>query len=309
VRILVTGACGFVGRHVVNELMGAGHAPLAMDVIQPIGSPIPTDVHVGDLRNVSVLKKMVSDLAPDACVHLAGIAFVPMGWIDPELVFSVNLLGTINLLEAFRVGAPRARLLIVSSAEVYGCDPDLHVLTENAPLRPINLYAVSKMAADLSSLLYASRYGMQVMTARPGNHIGPGQSPHFVTAAFAEQLVKIAKHQTEPMLKVGNLECERDFTDVRDVARAYRLIVESGRAGEAYNISSEKWVKISAILDELCRLTGVRPELIVDPQRYRSFEAHPQMDSSKIRKEVGWAPRIDLSTTLKDVLADIERRI
>ena len=183
---------------------------------------------------------MVSELAPDACIHLAGIAFVPLGWTDPELVFSVNLLGTINVLEAFRLGAPKARLLIVTSAEIYGRVPGSHAFAEDAPLTPDNLYAVSKMAADLSSLLYARRYGMHVMTARPGNHIGPGQSPRFVTSAFAEQIVKIARKQTEPVLKVGNLECERDFTDVRDVARAYRLIAEGGRAGEAYNISSEK---------------------------------------------------------------------
>jgi GDP-4-dehydro-6-deoxy-D-mannose reductase len=309
VRILVTGACGFVGRHVVSELIRAGHTPLAFDAAQPAGPPLPADVHIGDLRNASVLGKVVSELAPDACIHLAGIAFVPTGWSDPELVFSVNLLGTINVLEAFHVGAPRARMLIVTSAEVYGRVPGNHAFAEDAPLTPDNLYAVSKMAADLSSLLYARRYGMHVMTARPGNHIGPGQSPHFVTSAFAEQIGKIVKKQAEPVLKVGNLECERDFTDVRDVARAYRLIAEGGHPGEAYNISSEKLVKISAVLDELCLLAGVSPEIIVDPDRYRPLDARPRIDSSKIRKELGWEPQIELSTTLRDVLASMERRI
>ena len=308
-RILVTGACGFVGRHVVNELIRAGHTPLAFDAVKPAEPPLPADVHIGDLRDAPVLRKVVSELAPDACIHLAGIAFVPMGWIDPELVFSVNLLGTINVLEAFHAAAPKARMLIVTSAEVYGRVPGSHAFTEDALLMPDNLYAVSKMAADLSSLLYARRYGVHIMTARPGNHIGPGQSPHFVTSAFAEQIVKIAKKQAEPVLKVGNLECERDFTDVRDVARAYRLIVEGGHAGKAYNISSEKLVKISAVLDELCRLAGVSPEIVVDPDLYRPLDARPRIDSSRVRKELGWEPQIELSTTLGDVLADIERRI
>ena len=192
-RILVTGACGFVGRHVVSELIRAGHTPLAFDAVKPAEPPLPADVHIGDLRDAPVLRRVVSELAPDACIHLAGIAFVPMGWTDPELVFSVNLLGTINVLEAFHATAPKARMLIVTSAEVYGRVPGSHAFTEDAPLMPDNLYAVSKMAADLSSLLYARRYGVHIMTARPGNHIGPGQSPHFVTSAFAEQIVKIAK--------------------------------------------------------------------------------------------------------------------
>ena len=308
-RILVTGACGFVGRHVVSELIHAGHTPFAFDAAQPSGPLLPVDVHIGDLRDVAVLRKVVSELAPDACIHLAGIAFVPVGWIDPELLFSVNLLGTINVLDAFRVGAPKARILIVTSAEVYGRVLGNHAFAEDAPLTPDNLYAVSKMAADLSSLLYARRYGMHVMTARPSNHSGPGQSPRFVISAFAEQIVKIVKKQAKPILKVGNLECERDFTDVRDVARAYRMITEGGHMGKSYNISSEKLVKISAILDELCRLAGVSPEIIVDPDRYRPLDARPRIDSSRVRKELGWEPQIELSTTLRDVLTDIERRI
>ena len=309
-RILVTGACGFVGRHVVSELSRAGHAPLAFDAVQPTKeSPLPINVCIGDLRDASLLRKTVFELKPDACIHLAGVAFVPMGWIDPELVFSVNLLGAINVLEAFHLGAPEARLLVVTSAEVYGRIPAAHAFTEDAPLTPDNLYAVSKMSADFSALLYARHYGMQIMTARPGNHIGPGQSPRFVTSAFAEQLVKIAKQQANPILKVGNLQCERDFTDVRDVARAYRLIVEGGRPGQAYNISTGKPVKISDILDELCRLAGVAPKIVVDLDRYRSLEVRPRIDSSKIRKELGWEPQIELSTTLSDVLASVERRI
>lgn len=308
-RILVTGACGFVGRHVVNELIRAGHTPLAFDTVKPVEKPLPADMRIGDLRDAPFLKRMVSELVPDACIHLAGIAFVPLGWTNPELVFSVNLLGTINLLEAFHAAAPKVRILIVTSAEVYGRVPGSHAFTEDAPLTPDNLYAVSKMAADLSSLLYARHYGTHIMTARPGNHIGPGQSPHFVTSAFAGQIVKIAKKKAKPVLNVGNLECERDFTDVRDVAHAYRLIVEGGQTGKAYNVSSEKPVKVSAVLYELCRLAGVSPEIVVDPELYRPLDARPRIDSARIRKDLGWKPQIELSTTLGDVLADLDRQI
>ena len=308
-RILVTGACGFVGRHVLDELMRAGHTPLACDAVKPAAAhPLPVEVHTVDLRDAPALKKLVAELAPDACIHLAGIAFVPMGWIDPELVFSVNLLGTINLLQAFHSAAATARMLVVTSAEVYGRVPGTHPFSEDAPLTPDNLYAVSKMAADLSALLYARRYGVHIMTARPGNHIGPGQSSHFVTSAFAQQIVNIARKKADPVLKVGNLECERDFTDVRDVAHAYRLIIEGGHTGKAYNVSSEKLVKISVILDELCRLAGVSPEIVVDPDLYRPLDARPRLDASRVRKELGWEPRIGLSETLADVLADIERQ-
>ena len=307
-RILVTGACGFVGRHVVNELIRAGHTPIAFDAVKPI-EPLPSpDLHVGDLRDETSLKKIVKEVTPDACIHLAGIAFIPQGWTDPQLVFSVNLLGTINVLEAFRVSAPHARLLVVTSAEVYGRHPSLHAFAEDSPLSPDNLYAVSKIAADQSALLYAHRYGMHIMTARPSNHIGPGQSPHFVTSAFAGQIVKIALKKAEPVLKVGNLECERDFTDVRDVAHAYRLIIEGGHAGEAYNVSSEKLVRITTVLNELCRLRGVSPEIVVDPARYRPLDVRPRIDSTRLRQELGWNPERDLSTTLRDVLTDIERR-
>ncbi len=287
-RILVTGAGGFVGRHVVHELAQASHVPIAFDLQRCPHTP-PENTYVGDLRDAEAVRDLIGQVHPDACIHLGGIAFVPMGWTDPDLVFSSNLTGTINLIEALRHGSPGSHVLVVTSAEVYGRMPAEKPLDEDAPLQPDNLYAVSKIAADLTTLLYARRFAMPAMTARPENHIGPGQSPRFVASGFAEQLAQIARNEAEPVLHVGNLDNERDFTDVRDVARAYRLIVEKGRAGHAYNIASGHTVKIRSILEQLCAIAGVQPRIEVDPTRFRPTDAPPRQLPDPTRSRLGAA--------------------
>jgi len=308
VRVLVTGGGGFAGRHVMKDLSAAGHTPICFD-LKPPENPESVQTITGDLRDADKLQKTLRDLRPDACIHLGGIAFVPMGWTDPKLVFSINLIGTINILEACRLASPETRLLVVTSAEAYGREARDHALKEDDPMLPSNPYAISKMSADLTALLYARRYAMPVMTARPGNHIGPGQSEHFVATAFAEQLIRIALKQTEPKMKVGNLETKRDFTDVRDVVRAYRLLIEKGRIGQAYNIAEGQHVRIQRILDGLCEIAGVHPEIEIDPARYRPTDTTPSIDISKIKRDVGWKPEIPFEDTLRDVLEDCRQRL
>ncbi len=305
-RILVTGAGGFVGQHVVREFETAGHEVVAFDLAHP--KPPAKGAVTGDLRDAAAIAALVADRKPDACLHLGGVAFVPMGWSDPHLVFETNLIGTVHILEAFRAHAPSARVLVVTSAEVYGSTPYREPLREDAPMTPSNLYATSKMAADLSALLYARRYSMPVMTARPNNHIGPGQSTRFVTSAFADQLVRIELKAAEPVLRVGNLDSERDFVDVRDVVRGYRMLIEGGRAGEAYNLGSGNYHQIRFILDRLCVLSGLRPRIEVDPLLFRPTISPPPINSEKIRDHVGWKPEIPLSVTLSDILNDTRRR-
>ncbi len=305
-RVLVTGARGFVGRHVMAELARAGHAPIGADVAKP-GETLPDALLAADLRDAAGMADLVRRLQPEGCIHLGGIAFVPTGWTDPEMVFSVNAIGTVHLLEAFRRHAPDARIVAVTSAEVYGRAPAEQPLTEDAPLRPDNLYAVSKMAADLSALLYARRYGLHALTARPGNHIGPGQSGRFVAPSFAEQLLAIKAGRSEPVIRVGNLDAERDFADVRDVARAYRLLLEKGRPGTPYNVASGRFVTIRSILEELCGLAGVHPEIRVDPERYRPTDRPPGIATRRILDDAGWRPEIPLSRTLADLLAGLQR--
>lgn len=308
-KVLVTGAGGFAGRHVVADLAAAGHEPLAMD--RPgVALPSSTEQCTGDVLDREATGRLVREAQPDGCIHLAGVAFVPTGWTDPDAVFSANVLGTIRLLEAFRQHAADARVLVVTSAEIYGRSSAAgRALDEAVPLEPDNLYALSKRAADRAARMYSEHYGMPVLVARPGNHIGPGQSSRFVATGFAEQVAAIAAGRTEPVVRVGNLDSLRDFLDVRDVARAYRLLLERGRAGEAYNIASGKLVRIGDLLDELCRLAGVRPRIEVDPARYRPADVPGILDCEKIRRELGWEPAIPLSDSLRAILDDARRRL
>jgi len=299
-KILVTGALGFAGQHLARELTTNGHEVIKHDV------QYEADCYYSDLRDKDSTGKLVRRIKPDACVHLGGIAYVPMGWTDPELVYSVNLMGTLNLLEAFRQEHPSARVLVVSSSLIYKEAQAGELLDENSYMYPPDIYAISKIAADLTGLGYAERYGLNVMTARPINHIGPGQSPSFVTSSFAMQLKQIAIGGQTGIIRVGNLESKRDFLDVRDVARAYRLLIEKGSAGEAYNIASGKLIKIGDVLDNLAEIAGVTPEIEVDEELYRPTDASPCMDIGKITAATGWKPEIPLNQTLNDLYESVQ---
>jgi len=212
----------------------------------------------------------VAGAAPDAIVHLAGQAFVPLSVVDPLGTLAVNATGTAHVLEAAR--AVRARVLVVSSAEVYGIQrPERMPLDETAVLRPGNAYAASKVAAETYALAWHRSYGLDVVVARPFNHIGPGQDERFVVASFARQLADIAGG-APPLLRVGNLEAQRDFLDVRDVAAAYVLLLANGRAGEVYNICSGRPVAIREVLRQLITIARVPVEIRDDPERMRSSD-------------------------------------
>lgn len=299
-KVLITGGLGFVATHLSSELERAGHEVVKSDVRYAEGS------FYCDLRDSESTRKLIGLVAPDACIHLGGIAFVPMGWKNPELVYSVNLMGTLHLLEAFRHERPDARVLVVSSSLIYQNADAGNPLDETARIYPPDIYAISKIAADLTALGYASRYGMPVMTARPINHIGPGQSASFVTSAFARQLYEIQSGRCAPVMRVGNLMSQRDFLDVRDVVRAYRMLIEGGVAGEPYNIATGKLQTIQHVLDLLCDISGVQPELKVDPDLFRPTDSSPVMNIDKISKDVGWFPRIPLRQTLEEIYSSIE---
>jgi len=303
-RVLVTGANGFVGGHLREALRAGGHEPLCFDQVLTAHED-EQHVFVGDLREPESVRRVVAETEPDACIHLGGIAFVPMGWSNPQLVLSVNAIGTVNVLEAFRQERPNARLLVVTSSEIYGREARDHAVTETDPPRPANPYAVSKLAADEIALLYARRHGMPVMTARPHNHIGPGQSENFVVSSFAAQLARIKIGAAAPVMRVGNLDNARDFTDVRDVVEAYRILIEKGTCGQAYNIASGVSVKIGDILDQLCAIADIHPEVTHDPDRFRPTDARPALDISRIREDTDWRPNIPLARTLRDIYETI----
>jgi GDP-4-dehydro-6-deoxy-D-mannose reductase len=303
-RILVTGAGGFVGRHLIRELVRGGHRVTGFDVNAAPPVPDAADFFTGDLRDAGAVARLFADAQPDACAHLGAVSFVPAGKASPDIMLAVNIMGTVNVLDGIRTQAPGCRVLVVSTGQVYRAAPDAPPMTEEAPMAPVTVYAVSKAAADLTTLAYATQYGMHAMTARPNNHTGPGQSPPFAVAAFARQITAIARGEAKPVLRVGNLDSRRDLADVRDVARAYRLILEQGRAGQAYNISSQNSVRMGAVVEELCRLAAVKPALEVDAALYRPADESPRLDTAKLLRDTGWKPQIPFSQTLRDVLSE-----
>lgn len=303
-RVLVTGSQGFVGRHLIRELRRHNGSIGAFDLAPAGDQCAGIDYYQGDIQNRQAVEQAVQRFLPEACIHLSGLAFVPEGWINTEAIFSVNVIGTINLLEACRQHVPSARVLVISSAEVYGRQSGQRPVNEKDPFYPDNPYAISKAAADHITLLYARQYSMFAMVARPGNHIGPGQSANFVVSSFAAQLGAIAAQKGKAVIKVGNLDSKRNFTDVRDVVRAYRLLIEKGRPGEAYNIASNREISIRLILNRLCEIAGVNPVIEVAPERYRPSEPRPLLDTAKIENEIGWKPEITLETTLHDIMAE-----
>ena len=300
-KTLVTGCNGFVGRHAVRALQQAGHEVIGADLTAD-HPDIPS--HAIDLRDPDSVAHVLQQVRPDAILHLGGIAFVPLGWSQPQNVFAVNTLGTLNLLAALHRHLPAARCLIVTSAEVYGSHPAPAPLDESAPYAPDNLYGVTKAAADQAALLYAARHNLHILVARPSNHFGPGQSRDFVSASFAAQLAAIA-NGADPVLRVGNLDQARDFTDVRDVVRAYTLLLENGRAQTAYNIASGRMTTIRQILDTLCAIAGVQPSVTIAPDRFRPTDQRPTYDTTRIREHTGWQPAIPLNQTLRDLYTSL----
>lgn len=309
-RVLVTGAVGFAGQHACRELLNAGHTVIAADCIAPpAGSDLANDWVALDVCDAAACRRVIQDMEPDGCLHVAGIAFVPNADAAAEKVFQVNTAGTLHILEAAAAVSPHMRILVVTTSEVYGAlgtVGDHSILSEDIPLAPRNLYGISKAAADQTALWFAHAKEMPIMTARPSNHTGPGQRPPFVVPAFIARLLAL-RESGGGTIKVGNLESERRFLDVRDVVRAYRLILEKGHGGEAYNISTEVSTPIGKVLELLADKLAVDCETEVDPAFYRPTDATAALDMRKIREHCGWSVQYDLSSTLDAMIADLSK--
>lgn len=292
-KALVTGASGFVGPHLVAELRAHGDQVVAVDR----GGDTPVDVTDRD----AVLAVM-RDVRPDAVYHLAALSHVGESWSGAATSFRVNAEGTLNVLVAAR-DADVSRVLVVGSAEEYGAvRPGDLPLSEDAPLRPMTPYGASKVAADYLALQAYLGGGLRTIRARPFNHTGPGQSNRFLVPALARRVVD-AERAGEDKVLVGSLDPIRDITDVRDVVRAYRSLVELGKAGEVYNVCSGRGVTVREVAERLLAHARRPLELVVDENLVRKVEV-PRLvgDATRIRDDVGWRPEIDLDRTLADVL-------
>jgi GDP-4-dehydro-6-deoxy-D-mannose reductase len=293
VRALITGARGFVGPHLRAHLEASGDDVVCTD--RPDGP---------DLLDGDAMTAFICDVRPDAVYHLAGASDVGASWARPRETFRVNAEGTLNVLLAC-ADAGVGRVLAVSSADVYGkVAPHDLPLAETAELRPVTPYAASKVAADHLALQAWLGHGLEVVRVRAFNHLGPGQTNRFVAPALAE---RIARNEVDGSseVPVGNLTPRRDFTDVRDVVRAYRLLVELGEPGEAYNVCSGVDLPISGLAERLLGLAAHPMHLDPDPDLQRPVET-PVLrgDPAKIAAATGWRPQIGLDQTLSDLLAE-----
>ena len=291
-KALVTGAGGFVGKHLIQHLQESGDDVFGTDIV--FGGP--------DLSNLADLTDLFRDVSPEVIFHLAGQADVGRSWGAAPETFRANAEGTLNVLTASR-SINANRVVTVTSADIYGIvDPQDLPLSEDAPFQPVSPYSASKASADLLALQAYLGYGQEVIRIRAFNHLGPGQSDKFVCSALA---ARIAYNEINGIseLAIGNLAAERDFTDVRDVVRAYRLLAADGKSGEAYNVCSGTSVSIKAIAEKLLALSTISMELVVDPDLLRPIDL-PDLrgNPEKIRRDTGWVPKLSLEQTLSDLL-------
>jgi len=293
-RALITGGKGFVGQWLSAHLKDRGDDVAIID--------LETDVADG-----AAVRRVMSDVRPDAVYHLAAMTHVGDSWEHPSQVLRVNVLGTAEILAAARAIPELPRVLVVSSAEVYGVvGTDQLPLDEHTATLPASPYAASLLAAEAVALQAWRGYGQPVMVVRPFNHIGPGQSPNFFVPALAKRIVE-ARRAGAGSLPVGTLTTRRDFTDVRDVVVAYRRLIEAGEPGGVYNVCSGRDVAMAEVARDLLRLAGADLELVTDPALVRPVDV-PRLrgDATLLRETTGWLPVIPLATTLADVLASWE---
>jgi GDP-4-dehydro-6-deoxy-D-mannose reductase len=290
VRAFITGGGGFVGHHLGDLLRAAGDQVVSVDLEVDVADP-------------GAIRAAVAAARPEAIYHLAAMTHVGESWDFPAEVLRVNVLGTASVLAAARAEPEPPVVLVVSSAEVYGSvAPDELPIDETVPLRPLSPYAASKAAAEQLALQAWRGYGQPVIVVRPFNHIGPGQAPTFAVSALAKRIVE-AQRSGSSTVAAGTLTARRDFTDVRDVVRAYRSVVVEGTTGEIYNVCSGHDIAISEVAYRLCALAGANVELVDDPTLVRSVDL-PVLrgDYGRLAADTGWKPEIPLDDTLADVL-------
>jgi GDP-4-dehydro-6-deoxy-D-mannose reductase len=305
-RVLVTGADGFVASHLLVELSRETDWRLTGIGLKPEPSAdVPgLEYRVVDITDFEMISDYLAGVRPDAVFHLAAQPSVARSWEDPWSTYTVNLMGQVNLMESLLRLKLETSVHIACSSEEYGKVPQERMpLGEKMPLAPCSHYAVSKVTQEMLGLMYREAFDWRVLVTRSFNQAGPGQSPDFVVSSFARQVAMIEAGRSRPVMKVGNLEARRDFTDVRDTARAYRLLMEKGQPGAVYNVCSGRAPAISEMLDTLLGLTDADIEVERDPARQRPSDVPLLLgDASLIRGEIGWEPVIGLEQTLRDTL-------
>ena len=307
-RILITGGTGFVGPYLIRFLKSSDVKLIVVSADDTSIRDPEVDYCKADIRNSDDVGAVVRAANPNQIYHLAGMSSVRDSWNNPRLTFDVNVVGSFNVFEAaMRLPSP-PRILNVSTSQVYACSDT--ALTETSPLDPDSPYAATKAMAEMLTVQYKRCTSGGIITARAFNHTGPGQSPNFVLPSFAKQLAEMEAGLIPPVLKVGNIEVKRDFTDVRDVVAAYHELLNKTKTAEIYNVCSGRAVLLADVLRELQQDCSVTVKVEVDSSRLRPNETAIMLgDRGKIQRVTGWRPRIPLETTLKDLLVYWRTRI
>jgi GDP-4-dehydro-6-deoxy-D-mannose reductase len=299
-RILVTGADGFAGRHLCELLRAAGDE--VVEAHGPRATGVSSDALSIDIVDEAAVRAAVERAQPEGVIHLAAFSSVVRSHGNPGRAFAVNSLGTVNLLAAVRESAPKARVLLVSSGEVYGAVPGGARATEEQLPVPLSPFASSKWAAELSGQQFHRSYGLQVVVARPFSHLGEGQNPMLVVPSIAAQLRAIQQRKADPVLRIGNLEAVRDFCHVRDVVAAYRLLLTAGAVGQTYNVCSGMGRTIRAVMEEMVALSGLSVLVEQDPALLRPADIPSLVGAPHKLLALGWEPKHTVTDALREVL-------
>jgi len=300
-KALIIGAAGFVGGHLIAHLQSEGWEVAATKMPHET-CEAPHKVYDLDILDAEAIQRLVNAWQPTAIFHLAAQSSVALSWKEPALTVDVNVKGAVNLLEAVRKASVPPRVLLIGSGEEYGAAKDMPI-NEDQPLHPGNVYAATKAAQGMLGQIYANAYGLDILVVRAFTHTGPGQSDQFVLSNFCKQVAMIQSGQTPPEMKVGNLEARRDFCDVRDVVRAYRLLIERGQRGVVYNVGSGRALSIQDALDTILTLSETDVTVVQDPARMRPSDTPViEADITRLSAHTGWQPEIPLKNTLADML-------
>ena len=306
-RSLITGIAGFSAGHLAKLLLERGHEVAGLESVPVKHADLPAyfkdiDIYHGDIRDEDVLSKALNGFKPDSIFHLAAQSSVKVSFENPVETFSANLIGTLMLFETVGKLEFPVKIMVVSSSEIYGrLGPAECPVNEDHPIKPVNPYAVSKAAVDMLAYQYFKAYNMPIYIARSFSHSGPGQKTVGVLSDWAFQVAKIDLEISQPVIKVGNMDVSRDYTDVRDVVKAYLDLVEKGKPGESYNICSGIGYKLDTLLDIYRTFTSKKIKISVDQSRMRPIDLPILVGSyDKIQAHTGWKPAIPIEKTLKD---------
>ncbi len=304
-KAMIIGAAGFVGPYLADAIRNTLFCDVIITRLPHERTDIPyTKEIIMDILDPVQIDGALAEEKPDYIFHLAAQSSVAVSWKNPQLTVDVNIVGALNLLNSIRKLNYNPRVLIVGSGEEYGRVKETDVpICEDTFLSPGNVYAVTKACQNMMATIYAQAYGLQLVMTRSFNHIGPKQIPQFVVADFCSQVAKIEKNIQEPVIRVGNLSAKRDFTDVRDVVKAYCKLIQYGKAGETYNVGSGHAIAIQEILQVIISQSVVDISVEIDKNKLRPVDVPIiEADISKIYEDTGWKPEIPLEKTIADTL-------